>query len=166
MLYQNDKFTSGTERFFTLEELYLDGENLIFYKAKRTPTAISLTHGILMRYYKKQWKFNFGDESFLCFILDRIVVKSIIEMPIVQKGKIKGELKTILSPKEPLKKIFSKKFNILEEYQNYRNIILFHEAGALLWFRQNGFYADILVGCFNKQQLDKIVNSNLSVVWE
>ncbi|MBQ7776736.1 MAG: hypothetical protein IJ379_12530, partial [Lachnospiraceae bacterium] len=81
MLYRLEGMLEGTERFLTLEELYIEEDNLIFYKVKRTPVAISLTEGYLMSYYKKEWFYSPGDVSFLCYVLSRIVVKAILDMP-------------------------------------------------------------------------------------
>ncbi|MCH5345362.1 MAG: hypothetical protein J1E64_15150 [Acetatifactor sp.] len=165
-LCQMDTLMFGEECFLPLDELYMDKENLVFYKVKRTPIALSLNDGVLMNYHKKEWNYDQGNESFLCYVLDRLVVKAITEMPMCKKGKISGELRTIVSPRNPLQEIFKGKFNVLEEYRNYGNIILFNENGALGWFRQNGFFADILIGCLNEKILTELLSTSLSVKWE
>lgn len=165
-LCQMDSLMSGSERFLPLDELYVDKENLVFYKIKRTPVALSLHEGVLMNYYKKEWYCELGNESFLCYALDRMVVKAITGMPVSRKGRISGELRTTLSPEKPLQEIFKGKLEILEEYSNYGNIILFNENGALGWFRQNGFYADIFIGCMNEKILSELLSTDLAVKWE
>lgn len=163
---QVDTLMSGNERFLPLDELYLDKENLVFYKIKNTPVALSMNEGVLMNYYKKEWNYNQGNESFLCYSLSRLVVKAITEMPICKKGKIGGELRNTLSPRKPLQDLFKGKFNVLEEYRNYGNIILINENGALGWFRQNGHYSDILIGCLNEKILAELLSAPLPVQWE
>lgn len=165
-LCQMDTLMFGEECFLPLDELYMDKENLVFYKVKRTPIAFSLNDGVLMNYHKKEWNYDQGNESFLCYVLNRLVVKAITEMPLCKKGKISGELRTIVSPRNPLQEIFKGKFNVLEEYRNYGNIILFNENGGLGWFRQNGFFADILIGCLNEKILTELLSTSLSVKWE
>ncbi|MBQ7776062.1 MAG: hypothetical protein IJ379_09075, partial [Lachnospiraceae bacterium] len=132
----------------------------------RTPVAISLTEGYLMSYYKKEWFYSPGDVSFLCYVLSRIVVKAILDMPYIKQGRVKGELVKVLSPKEPLSKLYAGKLEILEEYRNYGNIILYNSAGALVWFRQNGFYADIMMGSLSEELLEEILTVELNVVWK
>lgn len=158
-------FFSGAERFLSLEELYIEDENLIFYKIKRTPVAISLQEGTMFTYYKKQWKYHADDVNFLCYALERMIVKAILELPISKKGRIKGELVSTLHPREALENIFAGKLLILEAYKNYGNIILYNPSGSLGWFRQNGFYADLLVGCLNETLWNEIISTDLSVVW-
>ncbi len=165
-LSQCNDFTCGAERFLPLNELYIEGENLVFYKIKRTPAALSLKYGALMSYHKKQWSCSWGGENFLCYALDRLVVKAITQMPIEKKGKIKGELRDTLSPDKMLSEIFQGKFEILKEYKNDTNIILFRKDGALGWFRQNGFYSDILIGCQNETISNDLLSAPLPVDWE
>lgn len=165
MMWQTDYFFSGSERFLLLEELYIENGNLVFYKIKRTPVAISLQEGTIISYYKKHWEYHFGDENFLCYALGRIVVKSILEMPISKKGRIKGELVRTSRPHKYLKNILAEKLTILEQYKNGGNIILFNQSGSLGWFRQNGFYADILVGCLDETLWNEIMSIDLSVTW-
>lgn len=161
-----DSLMSGSERFLPLNELYIDSDNLVFYKVKRTPVAFSLSEGVLMNYYKKEWECNWGNANFLCFALERIVVKAIMGMPLNKKGTISGELRSMLSPREPLREIFKGKLNVLDEYINYGHVILFNENGALGWFRQNGMYADILIGCSTESILADLLATNLSVKWK
>lgn len=157
---------TGSERFLPLDEVYIDKENLVFYKVKRTPTAISLSRGVLMRYYKKNWEYDLGDESFLLYALDRLLVKIIPQMSAYISAKISGELKRTLNPAKMLKEIFSDNLTVMEEYSNYGNIIMYNKSGALAWFRQNGFYSDMMVACNSEDLLNNIksVKSNF-ITW-
>lgn len=147
---------TGSERFLPLDEVYIDKGNLVFYKVKRTPTAISLNRGVLMRYYKKNWEYDLGDESFLLYVLDRLLVKIISQMPLYISAKISGELKRVLNPAKMLKEIFSDNLTIMEEYNNYGNIIMYNKNGALAWFRQNGFHSDMTIACNSENLLNNI----------
>lgn len=164
--YLTPVLMTGNERFLSPDEMYIDGGNLVFYKIKRTPVAISLSDGVLMGYHKRKWEYSKGDESFMCFAMNRIVVKSIVQMPFTRLGKIKGALKTTISPEKELKNAFEDTFKVLEGYSNYGNIILYNENGALGWFRQNGFYADIMIGCTNAQILSELISVDISAEWE
>lgn len=157
---------TGSERFLMLDEIYIDKGNLVFYKVKRTPTAISLNQGILMRYYKKNWEYDLGDESFLLYALDRLLVKIISQMPVYISAKISGELKRALNPAKMLKEIFSDNLTIMEEYNNYGNIIMYNKSGALAWFRQNGFHFDMTIACNSENLLNNIksIESNF-ITW-
>lgn len=157
--------TEGKERFLPLEELTLDRGNLIFYKIRRTPAGLSLDNGALMRYYKKEWRYDPGGESFLCCALDRLAVQAIKTMPFRREGRIKGELRTTLRPGQLLEKIYQGEFPILEEYQNGGNLLLCR-PGALGWFRQNGFYADILIGAQDEELLEALRPPELNAVWK
>ncbi len=155
----------GKERFLPLEELALDQGNLIFYKMRRTPVGLSLERGALMRYWKKEWRYAPEGESFLHCALDRLAVWAIGTMPFCQKGKIKGELRTTLRPKILLEEIYRGKFSVLEEYRHDGNFILCR-PGALGWFRQNGFYADIVIGAASRELLKDLQPPELNAVWE
>ena len=166
-LYQINGCMSGSEYFLPLEQLYLDGENLIFYKlSKRKPIALSLSTGRIMDYDKSEWVYDKRGKNFLCFTLGRMVVKSILDMPIKREGRIGGELKRTLSPAKMLKEIFRGRLKILEEYQDCGTVILWNERGTLGWFRSNGFYADILIGCREEELLSEILLVELSVKWK
>ena len=166
LIGQRAEFTTGAERFLLLSEIYRDGNSLIFYKAKRTPAALSLTDGLLMRWRKKAWQGSLGDESLLNFILERIIVKAIMAMPLNKTGKIKGELRNALSPEAAVRAVFQGQLKPLEAYENYGHMILYNEAGALAWFRQNGFYADILFGCTNNALFSSLMAVDLPAVWK
>lgn len=146
----------GSERFLPLDEVYIDNGNLVFYKVKQTPTAISLSEKVLMRYYKKNWEYDLSDESFLLYALDRLSVKIISQMPVNISAKISGELKRTLNPAKMLKEIFSDNLTVMEEYSNYGNIIMYNKGGALAWFRQNGFYSDMIIACNDENLLNNI----------
>ena len=77
-------------------------------------------------------------------------------MPICRKAKITGELKRTLNPHKILKEIYGDKLTVTEEYNNYGNIIMYNPKGALAWFRQNGFYADMMIGCINEDLFNDI----------
>lgn len=155
----------GKERFLSLEQLTVDRGNLVFYKIRRTPVGLSLDRGALMRYYKKEWRYEPGGESFLCCALDRLAVWAIRAMPFCQKGKIKGRLRTTLRPEQLLKEIYQGEFPILEQYRNGGNFILCR-LGALGWFRQNGFYADLVIGAKSRQLLKQLQLPALYATWE
>lgn len=155
----------GKERFLPLEELALDQGNLVFYKIRRTPVGLSLDRGALMRYYKKEWRYDPEGESFLCCALDRLAVWAVEAMPFCRAGRIKGELRTTLRPERLLEKIYRESFPRLEEYQNGGNIILCR-PGAFGWFRQNGFYADIRIGADSEALLEQLQPPELNAVWE
>lgn len=160
------EYFSDSERFLPLDELYIDEGNLVFYKIKRKPAGISLSDGTFMSYFKKQWIYYEGGESFLCYALNRVVVKSILLMPFIRKGKIKGALRTALRPQIKLTEIYGDKFSVLEEYDDYGNIVLYNEDGALGWFRQNGLYADIIIGCRSAELLDMQTSVLTDAEWE
>lgn len=136
----------GKERFLPLEELALD-------------------RGVLMGYYKKQWRYDAGGESFLCCALDRLALRALRAMPFCRAGRIKGELRTTLHPRRLLKERYGAAFPLLEEYQNGGNAILCR-PGALGWFRQNGFYADVLIGADSEALLQALQPPALNAVWE
>lgn len=164
-LFKNG-FTDGKERFLTLDELYMDEGQLVFYKMKRTPVGLSLDTGTKMDYYKKEWFCERGGESFYSYVLNRTAVHAIGHMPCVRQGKVKGELRTSLRAKELLKNIYAGKLDILEEYRNYGNVLLYQIHGALCWFRQNGFYADILIGTQNEELMREISSVEAEIVWD
>ena len=170
MLYavieQNAELTTGADSFLPLAKLYVEQDNLVFYKVKRTPTALSLTDGLLMRWYKKQWQGDLGDQGFLNFVLEKLTVKAIKAMPFVKTGRIKGELVSMLSPEEDILTIFQGQLKPLEAYDQYAHLILYNEAGALAWFRQNGFYADILIGCTDAALLGALLAAKLPAEWK
>lgn len=170
ILYQNimqaEYFFAGSERFLLPEELYIDDGNLVFFKRKRTPVAISLSKGGVMSYYKKQWQYHFDENNFLQFALSNTFVTSVLQMPVHKRGRIKGELVRTMYPKEKLQQIFSEKLTVLNEYKNYGNLLLFNKASALAFFRQNGFYADILIGCQNQSLFHDIISTELPVKWQ
>lgn len=160
------EYFSDSERFLPLDELYTDDSNLVFYKIKRTPAAVSLDSGTLMRYYKKRWIYDEGGEGFLCYALNRVVVKTIMLLPFIRKAKIGGEFRTMISPQKKIAEIFGERFKVLEEYDNYGNIVLYSENGALGWFRQNGFYADIMMGCKSNELLNELAEALPDAEWE
>lgn len=162
----NNHLTAGTERFLTPEELYLDGEQLVFYQVKKTPVAFSLREGTITRYHKKEWVFNRGDENFFCYALDRIAVHAISQMAIIRQGKVKGNLKKAINPKGLLVETYGHQLNVMEQYHNYGNVLLYHEDGTLAWFRQNGFSGDILFGAANEQLSRAVVDIESDILWE
>lgn len=166
LIEQKSDFTTGTEGFLPLAKLYRDEDDLVFYKAKRTPTALSLTEGLLMRWHKKEWQGDLGDEGFLNFVLEKLVVKAIDSMPLVKTGRIKGELVSMLSPEDELLAIFRGQLKPLGAYDQYAHMILYNEKGALAWFRQNGFYADIRIGCADEALLGAIMAAKLPAEWK
>lgn len=155
----------GKERFLPLEELALDRGNLIFYQIRRTPVGLSLQRGGLMRYDKREWRYDAGGESFLCCALDRLAVWAIRTLPFCRKGRIRGQLRITLRPKEMLEEMYQGRFPVLEEYRNGGNFILCR-PGALGWFRQNGFYADLVIGADSRQLLQELQPPELDAVWE
>lgn len=162
----SDHFTDGTSRFLGPEELYLDGEHLVFYQVKKTPVALSLTEGTKKRYHKNEWVFDRGDENFFCYALDRLAVHAISQMPLIRQGKVKGKLKTAINPKDLLAGIYGYQLKVIEQYHNYGNVLLYHEDGALAWFRQNGFAGDILLGASDEQLRQAIVDIESEILWE
>ena len=153
------------EGFLPLAQMYIDGDYLVFYKIRRRPAGLSLKDGTLAWYDKKAWQYSPGDENFVNYVLDRLAVLAIGQMPAIRKGRIRGPLCSTLHPEEELAKIFGEKLRVLEEYRNYGNILLVHEDGAIGFFRQNGFYADILLGCRSREILDGLPASGLDAVW-
>ena len=72
----------------------------------------------------------------------------------------------MLSPEEDILAIFQGQLKPLDAYDQYAHLILYNEAGALAWFRQNGFYADILIGCTDEVLLGAIMAAKLPTEWK
>lgn len=159
-----DELTEGTERFLPLDKLEIDGENLVFYKIRRTPVGLSLKNGTLMNYHKGMWEYNAGGENFF-YALNRVVVKAICSMPFNKEGKVYGAIRVAVSPKGELSSAYEGRMKILEEYWEYGNILLYNENGALGLYRYNGFSSDLLVGCKDRELLDNITDVKLEVKW-
>lgn len=157
-------FTEGTERFMSLDKLEIDGDNLVFYKIRRTPVGLSLKDGSLMSYHKGNWEYNAGGENFF-YAMNRVVVKAICSMPFNREGKVKGAIRVALSPDNMLSSAFEGLLEILPEYKTYGNIVLINESGALGWYLHNGFSSNILVGCKNEELFEKILGVKLEVNW-
>lgn len=85
--------------------------------------------------------------------------------PFAGRAESKGELRTTLHPRRLLKERYGAAFPLLEEYQNGGNAILCR-PGALGWFRQNGFYADVLIGADSEALLQALQPPALNAVWE
>ncbi len=160
-----NKFTGGKERFLSSKEIYTDNDILVFYKIKSTPVGINLNSRQLMNYYKKQWICSLGNVSFCNYVLERMNIHAISNMSSITSGNVKGELKSAFNPENILKINYKNLLNILDEYSNYGNIIMYNTDGALAWFRQNGFKADMLLGCNNNALEQKIVNVKCDISW-
>lgn len=158
------KLTEGTERFLPLDELEIDGENLVFYKIRRAPVGLSLKSGTLMNYHKGMWEYNAGGENFF-YALNRVVVKSICSMPFNKEGKVYGAIRIAVSPEGELSSAYDGRMKILEEYSEYGNILLYNENGALGLYRHNGFSSDLLVGCMDRELFENITDIRLEVRW-
>ena len=158
------EFTEGTERFLPLDGLCTDGGNLVFYKIKRTPVGLSIADGTLMTYRKGNWECSAGGENFF-YALNRVTVKSICSMPFNKEGKITGALRAELSPEKMLREIFKDRLDVLEEYCQFGNTVLFNECGALGWFISNGFSANILLGSRSEELFNNILSAKLEVKW-
>ena len=158
------ELTEGTERFLPLEGLEIDGENLVFYKIRRTPVGLSLKNGTLMNYHKGMWEYHAGGENFF-YALNRVVVKAICSMPFNKVGKVFGAIRVAVSPEGELSSAFEGCMKILDEYWEYGNILLYNEKGALGLYRHNGFSSDLLVGCKDRELLDNITDVKLEVKW-
>lgn len=156
--------TEGTERFLSLDELCTDGGYIVFYRIKRTLVGLSVDNGTVGICHKGVWEYSKGDENFF-YAVNRIVVKTICSMPFVKEGKITGALRAELSPQYMLREIFTGRLDILEEYYQYGNIVLYSEDGALGWFRSNGFSADIMIGSRDEALFEKILSAKLEVKW-
>lgn len=156
---------AGKECFLPPEKLYIDNGNLVFYKAHRTPVGISMKNHQLMRYSKKEWHCFTGDENYLMFMIDHIVPTLILDMPCRIDGMLKNPLKNSIHFKEEIQKAFADTLQILEEYVNYENIILFNENHSLAWITCNGCSGSILVGSDSQKKLDKITRSCIHIEW-
>ena len=64
-----------------------------------------------------------------------------------------------------LQETFSGRLDILEEYWQYGNIVLFNEGGTLGWFRSNGFSANIMIGSRNEELFNDVLAAKLEVKW-
>ncbi len=158
------RLTEGTERFLSLDELYTDGGYIVFYRIRRTFVGLSVDEGMVGVCRKGAWECSAGDENFF-YAMNRIVVKTICSMPFVREGKITGELRAALSPEKMLQETFSGRLDILEEYWQYGNIVLFNEGGTLGWFRSNGFSANIMIGSRNEELFNDVLAAKLGVKW-
>lgn len=159
-----NELTEGTERFLSLDELCTDGGYIVFYRIRRALVGLSIDKGTVAVCRKGAWESSAGDENFL-YAVNRIVVKTICSMPFVKEGKITGALRAELSPENMLREIFTGRLDILEEYYQYGNIVLFNEDGALGWFRSNGFSANIMIGSRGETLFEKILSAKLEVKW-
>lgn len=159
-----DWLTEGAERFLPLGELCTDGGYIVFYKIKRTFVGLSIEDGTVGVCRRGVWENSEGDENFF-YAMNRIVVRTICSMPFAKVGKITGALRAELSPENMLREIFSGRLDVLEEYCQYGNIVLYSEAGALGWFRSNGFSAEIMIGSRGETLFEKILSAKLEVKW-
>lgn len=152
----------GKERFLKPHEIYIDNNNLVFYKSKRTPTGFSLERHTLMRYYKKEWSFYENDADFMQFVFPYISSHYIDKVcPYFSKAVLRGEIKSLLHKEnaEYLQKAFGDTMKFLKEYKNYGHYILYGENKSLIWYRSSGMYADMYIGSCDETAFNKIINS-------
>lgn len=163
---QKNKLVESKEGFLSINELYVEEGILVFYKIKRTPVGISLANRQLMNYYKKEWICEEGGSSFYSFVIMKVLCNAISSMDFIMHGKVSGKLRTVLKPKKMLEEIFKDKLKIMNEYDNYGHVVMYNLDGALAWFRQNGFYGDIIVGSRNKELSNMIHEVNEGIEWK
>lgn len=161
----SNAFTEGKEHFLQAEDLYIDSSFLVFYKNKGGLCALSLETGQLARCIKKKWEIDEGGKNFFTWVLDRIALHAISQMPLIRKGKVKGALKKALNPERLLSEIFADRIKVLWQYSNYGNVILYHENHKLAWFRQNGSNGDILLGTMDEAGGREIVSVESGIDW-
>lgn len=162
-LLRSNPLTEGSERFLKLDEMYVENGNLVFFKSKRTPVAISLNSGLLMRYYKKSWNYNYGDANFLNFTLQKIVALSMTTMPYLKQERIKYDLIYTARAEHNLVKTYSHTAKMLKEYNNCGNYILYGPKSLIL-FRTNYMgYADLMIASHNQNEFNRIIASTITV---
>ena len=150
----------GKERFLKPNEIYIDNNNLVFYKSKRTPTGFSMERHTLMRYYKKEWSFYGYDTDFMQFVFQYISSNYIDKVcPYSSKAVLRGEIKSSFNTAEYLQKAFGDTMKFLKEYKNYGHYILYGENKSLIWYRSSGMYADMYIGSCDETAFHKIINS-------
>lgn len=162
---QKNKLVENKEGFLPINELYVEEGMLVFYKIKRTPVGISLENRQLMNYYKKEWICEEGGSSFYSFVIMKVLCNAISSMDFIMNGKVSGKLRTVLKPKKMLEEVFKDKLKIMNQYDNYGHVVMYNVDGALAWFRQNGFYGNIIVGCRSKELSKMIHEVNEGIQW-
>ncbi|WP_411682730.1 hypothetical protein [Clostridium thailandense] len=95
----------------------------------------------------------------------KVLCNAISSMDFIISGKVYGKLRTALNPKKILKEIFKDKFKIMDNYDCYGHVVMYNLDGALAWFRQNGFYGDIIVDNNNKELSNMIHEVNEDIQW-
>ncbi len=151
----------GKERFLKPNEIYIDNNNLVFYKSKRTPTGFSLERHTVMRYYKKEWSFYEYDINFMQFVFQYISSHYIYKVcPYSLKAILRGEIKSSFNKEnaEYLQKAFGDTMRFLKEYRNYNHYILYGENKSLIWYRSSGMYADMYIGSCDETTFNEIID--------
>jgi len=158
---------TGAERFLPLDELYVDGGNIVFYKNKRTPIAgYDIGSGRLSRYFKKEWSVDQGDICFYQFCTGRIFMLALQNKPVVKKGRCKGRFVTALDIEKELRSFCTGKYHLLPELGIYGAAAIYTDDGLLAWIRSNGVYADIHAGAPDEAALDKLCEHLGDMTWK
>lgn len=97
-------------------------------------------------------------------MLERTAVHAITQMPYGAKAKVRGELRTMLCPEEKLLELFDGQLFHLWQCSNYGSLILYGD-GVVGWFRQNGFYADFMIGCQDAKKKTAMLQITQDIVW-
>ena len=117
-------------------------------------------------YIKKNWDAYEGNESCYLSWICYIFMSALESKAVTRKGRLKGRLVSGLHFQKDVKEKVSDKFNGLEEYDTYTNMILYSADGTVALLRSNGSYGDLFVGADSDEQIDQLGELLEQVTWK
>jgi hypothetical protein len=149
---QNQKeYFAGAEHFLLLDEIYVEGDVIVFFQKKRSPVAgYHIASGCLARFYKKEWLIDRGDICCYQFCLTYLLTLALESKPVQKKGRCKGSLVTTLNIEKELENYCGSEYCLLRELNVYGIAVMYSNEKLIAYIRSNGFYADIRVGALQE----------------